>query len=188
MDFHDYINIPWLALVIVWGAGAVSAKRNARVQPSASLALHSVLIIGGFALLFWRRLSIGLLAWRFLPDSASLAAAGFAITVLGIGIAIWARFFLGRNWSGVVTIKQDHHLIRRGPYALVRHPIYAGLILAMLGTALTLGELRGLIGLAFALTHWWTKSQIEERFLLEQFGAEYAQYRREVKALIPFVL
>jgi len=188
VDFHEYINFPWLILMVVWAVGAITAKRNERTQHSASLLIHACLIIVAFALLFWRRLSVGLLSWRFVPDSAALAGAGFALTVAGVAVAIWARFFLGRNWSGIVTIKQDHRLVRRGPYAIVRHPIYAGFVLAMLGTALVLGELRGLLAVAVALTHWWAKSRIEERFLLEQFGAEYAQYRREVKALIPFVL
>lgn len=188
MDFREYINIPWLILVIVWAVGAITAKRNKRTQPSVSLLIHAFLIVAAFALLFWSRLSIGPLAWRFVPDSQPFAAAGFVLTVAGVAVAIWARFFLGRNWSGRVTIKQDHNLVRRGPYAIVRHPIYAGFVLAMLGTALALGELRGLLAVVVALIHWWGKSQIEEQFLLEQFGAEYAQYRREVKALIPFVL
>lgn len=188
MDFHEYINVPWLVLIIVWTVGAIAAKRNKRTQPSVSLLIHSCLIVAAFSLLFWRRLSVGILAWRFVPDSQALAASGFVLTVAGVAVAIWARFFLGRNWSGMVTIKQDHRLVRRGPYAIVRHPIYTGFVLAMLGTALALGELRGLLAVAVALIHWWGKSQIEERFLLDQFGAEYAQYRREVKALIPFVL
>ena len=77
--------------------------------------------------------------------------------------------------------------MRRGLYAIVRRPIYSGLMLAMLGTTLVSGELRCLVGIACALTHWWTKSRIEERLLLDQFGDEYAHYRREVKAPIPFV-
>ncbi len=188
MDLHDSVGVPWIIFLIVWGVAAIGAKRNERVQHSASQLIHGCLIIGGFALLFWTRLSVGPLAWRFVPDSPAIVVLGLALTTAGIAIAIWARFFLGRNWSGIVTIKKDHSLVRRGPYALVRHPIYAGLVLAMFGTALAIGELRCLLGIALALTHWWFKTRIEEQFLLEQFGAEYAQYRREVKALIPFVL
>lgn len=187
-DFHVWIDVLWMAFAAVWMAASLTVKRNARVQPSLSLMIHSGLIIAAFLFLFWPRLSAGPLAWRFVPHSEVLAATGFALTFAGLGLALWARFFLGRNWSGVAAIKQGHQLVRRGPYAVVRHPIYTGLTFAMLGSALALGELRGLLGVALGLAHWWTKSQIEERFLLDQFGAEYAQYRRQVKALIPFVL
>ncbi len=187
-DFQRWIDTLWIVFWFVWVAASLMVKRNARVQPSLSLLIHSVLIIAAFLFLFWPRLSAGPLAWRFVPDSELLAATGFALTFAGLGLALWARFFLGRNWSGVAAIKQGHQLVRRGPYAVVRHPIYTGLTFAMLGSALALGELRGLLGVALGLAHWWTKSQIEERFLLDQFGAEYAEYRRQVKALIPFVL
>ena len=95
---------------------------------------------------------------------------------------------LGANWSALVTIKQDHQIIRRGPYALVRHPIYSGGLLALFGTAIAFGELRGLAGFALVFIAWWLKSRLEESFLESQFGASYTQYKREVKGLIPFVL
>lgn len=188
MDRHEFVNIPWLIFLLVWALAAIGTKRSERVQHSASQLIHGFLIIGGFTFLFWGRLGIGVLAWRFVPDSTTVGAVGLALTSAGIAVAIWARFFLGRNWSGVVTIKRDHSLVRRGPYAIVRHPIYAGLVLAMIGSALSIGELRCLLGIALALTHWWFKTRMEEQFLLDEFGADYAQYRREVKALIPFVL
>jgi protein-S-isoprenylcysteine O-methyltransferase Ste14 len=103
-------------------------------------------------------------------------------------LAVWARVFLGANWSATVTIKQDHEIIRNGPYALVRHPIYSGFLLGMLGTAIAIGEVRGLIAWGLAFLGWWLKLQTEERFLLEQFGTQYLKYRKETKALIPFVL
>jgi protein-S-isoprenylcysteine O-methyltransferase Ste14 len=94
---------------------------------------------------------------------------------------------IGRNWSSNVTVKEDHQLMRTGPYALVRHPIFAGLLLGMLGTALQAGEVRGLIGMALATIAWRTKLIMEEQFMTEQFGAEYASYKRDVKALVPFI-
>jgi protein-S-isoprenylcysteine O-methyltransferase Ste14 len=187
-DFHTWIDVLWMAFAVVWLTASLTVKRNARVQPSLSLLTHSVTIVAAFLLLLWSRLSAGPLSWRLVPDSVALSATGWALTFAGLASAIWARFFLGRNWSGLVVIKHDHQLVRRGPYAVVRHPIYTGLTLGMLGAALALGELRGLLGAGLAAAHWWTKSQIEERFLLDEFGAEYAQYRREVKALIPFLL
>jgi protein-S-isoprenylcysteine O-methyltransferase Ste14 len=104
-----------------------------------------------------------------------------------VAFAIWARFYLGRNWSGTVTVKQDHKLIRTGPYAVVRHPIYAGFGLAILGTAIAIGEVRGLAATVTALIGMALKSRLEEEFMTEQFGAEYVQYKKDVKAMIPFI-
>jgi protein-S-isoprenylcysteine O-methyltransferase Ste14 len=97
------------------------------------------------------------------------------------------RALLGSNWSATVTVKQHHELIRRGPYAIVRHPIYSGFLLGVLGTALALGEVRGLVALALAFAGWYLKARNEEQFLVEQFGDAYVGYRRNVKQLIPFV-
>ena len=106
----------------------------------------------------------------------------------GLGFAVWARRCLGRNWSGIVTVKQGHELIRSGPYALVRHPIYTGLLLAILGTASAIGEWRGLIAFVLITAGFVLKLRIEEDFISETFGEQYARYRAEVPALIPFIV
>ena len=102
--------------------------------------------------------------------------------------AIWARNVLGRNWSGIVTLKQDHELIRTGPYRYVRHPIYTGLLIAFAGSAIARGEWRGLLALAIAFVALWRKLKLEEQWMIETFGDAYRRYRDEVRALIPFVL
>lgn len=186
-DLHYYANAAWIAVGIVWAAGAVATKRTARNETGATRLFHFFLAIAGFTLAF-SNIRYGSLGWQFLPDSAFIAYSGLVLTVAGCAFAIWARIFLGRNWSGAVTIKHNHTIIRRGPYAIVRHPIYSGGLLALLGTALVVGEVRSLVALALVFIAWWTKLSIEEKFLSEQFGAEYTQYQREVKALIPFVL
>ena len=129
----------------------------------------------------------GLLAWRFAPDTALVGWTGAIITAVGVAIAIAARFFLGKNWSGWVTVKKGHQLIRSGPYAVVRHPIYSGILFGVLGTAIVVGEVRGLIALAFAALGLRLKSLQEERFMEEEFGGEYRDYKRRVKAMIPLV-
>jgi protein-S-isoprenylcysteine O-methyltransferase Ste14 len=106
----------------------------------------------------------------------------------GLALAVWARRHLGRNWSGIVTVKQDHELIRSGPYGLVRHPIYTGLLLAILGTAGAIGEWRGLFAFALITVGFVLKFKMEERFMSETFGEQYARYRAEVRSLIPFVI
>jgi protein-S-isoprenylcysteine O-methyltransferase Ste14 len=95
---------------------------------------------------------------------------------------------LGRNWSGVVQLKQDHELIVRGPYSIVRHPIYTGLLLAFLGSALAIGEWRGLLATTIVAGSFWRKLRLEERWLCELFGEQYRAYMQRVKALVPCVL
>jgi protein-S-isoprenylcysteine O-methyltransferase Ste14 len=87
----------------------------------------------------------------------------------------------------VVTVKEDHQLIRRGPYAIVRHPIYTGLLLGYLGMALITGEIGGSLGLIILFVAFWRKSRTEEAFMRQQFGAQYTQYQHDVKGLIPFI-
>jgi protein-S-isoprenylcysteine O-methyltransferase Ste14 len=124
---------------------------------------------------------------RFVPAGPGSWIAGAALTVVGILSACCARFFLGRNWSATVTVKQDHELVRSGPYRLVRHPIYSGMLLAIFGTALFIGQVRGLLAVVLALCGWKWKSLQEESFMQEQFGDSYTVYRRQVKSLIPFI-
>jgi protein-S-isoprenylcysteine O-methyltransferase Ste14 len=127
------------------------------------------------------------LSARFVPRTFEWQVGGAALTVAGLAIAVWARFYLGANWSATVTVKQDHQLIRSGPYSVVRHPIYSGVLLAMLGTAMYVGEIRGLFAVALATWAWKRKSRVEEAFMESEFGDQYVLYRRHVKALIPFL-
>ena len=100
-----------------------------------------------------------------------------------------ARLYLGQNWSATATIKQDHELIRRGPYRLVRHPIYTGTLIAAAGTAIAFGELRDLLALPLVIVGFWLKARSEERLLMSNFGDRYAADRREVRgAIIPYLL
>jgi protein-S-isoprenylcysteine O-methyltransferase len=183
----------WCAVGIVWLIAALATKRTARHEAVGSRVLHIVIMAAAIVLFvsslpFGARLPMGPLAWRFVPDSPAIAWTGLALTVAGCAFAIWARLLLGGNWSSSVTVKQDHQLIRRGPYTIVRHPIYSGFLLGMLGTALALGQWRGIAGLALAGIGWRMKSRVEEAFMVGQFGAAYIEYQRQVKALIPFVL
>ncbi len=113
---------------------------------------------------------------------------GFAITVCGIVLSVLARKHLGRNWSATVTIKHDHELVLSGPYAYVRHPIYTGLLLGFIGSAIALGEWRGVIAVALVTVALWRKLRVEERGMQQQFGEKYIEYSRKVAALIPFIL
>lgn len=122
------------------------------------------------------------------PESAAGDAAALVMAYAGIGFAVWARLCIGRNWSAIVEVKEGHTLVRRGPYRVVRHPLYAGLLLAMVGTAIGCGELGAFLGVVIGFAGWLAKARLEESFLLAQFPEAYREYRRNVRTLIPFVL
>src|SRR6266700_1743527 len=179
----------WVALGIFWLVGALRAKRTERTQSPVSRLLQIAPEIAAFSLLFGRLAGRDWLRWRLLPEDFLFAAwVGLALTAVGTVFAIWARLWIGRNWSGHVTIKEQHELIQNGPYAIVRHPIYAGILLAILGTALVPGEVRAFLALPVAAIGWTFKLRTEESFMTQQFGAAYVDYKRRVKALLPFVV
>jgi len=189
MTFYaPLIALIWIAWFVYWQVAAAGAKRNSRRESGWSLALHAMPLVVAVALVAAPRLWDGWLMDRFLPRGLSLYWFGLTLLILGLGFAVWARRYIGRNWSGTVTVKQDHELIRTGPYALVRHPIYTGILLGFLGTAVSLGQWRGLLAVALALLAFLLKIRLEEKWMTETFGERYVQYRKEVKALIPFVL
>ena len=176
----------WIAFLLYWMAMSLGNKRVVRKQSPAGRLLQFA--VGGFAfvLLWGRMFQTGPLARRIIPLNVVWIAIGLALTCAGIAFAVWARVTLGKNWSGIVTVKQDHQLIRTGPYALVRHPIYSGLLLAIIGTAVSLGRVRSFLAVAVILVGWWLKWRAEEDFMVQEFGEQYEQYRRETPALIPF--
>src|SRR5262252_7500697 len=107
------------------------------------------------------------------------------LAVAGVAFAIWARWHLGENWSGTVTLKEGHELVRSGPYHYIRHPIYTGMLLAFAGTVLTLCEYRGLISLAITIVSFYYKAKKEERFLAEEFGDSFREHRRQTGMFLP---
>jgi protein-S-isoprenylcysteine O-methyltransferase Ste14 len=125
---------------------------------------------------------------RFVPLAIWPAALGAALTFAGLVFCVWARFVLADNWSDFVQLKRDHELIVDGPYRWVRHPIYTGLLLMFAGTALAVGEWRGVLAVAIAAASFWRKLRLEESVMRRQFGDAYARYAERVPALIPFVL
>lgn len=181
------IDCAWVALAVIWILSSFGTKQVVRQYAGLARAFQVMLLVAGVMLIFLLQTPMGYLDVRFIPASMASASIGIALTFAGMLLALWARFFLGRNWSGEVTVKQDHQLIRSGPYAFVRHPIYSGFLLAMLGTAIAFGQLRSFLGVALAAIGWRLKSLIEERYMIEQFGAQYTDYKRSVRALVPFI-
>jgi protein-S-isoprenylcysteine O-methyltransferase Ste14 len=125
---------------------------------------------------------------KFLPQSKLSFWIGTIITAGGLCFSVWARRYLGKNWSQAVTIKKDHKLITNGPYALARHPIYTGFLFGFVGTSIALGELRGVITVALVFVVLLHKLQLEEKWLHEQFGESYEIYCQKVSALVPFII
>ncbi len=139
-------------------------------------------------LLWYPSLPLPILGDRFLPRGTWCFWIGAAVTAGGLLFAVWARRHLGRNWSQAVTVKEDHALITTGPYAIVRHPIYTGLLLGLLGSAVARAEWRGLVAVALVLGVLWPKLKLEENWMRAQFGESYDAYARRVSALMPHVL
>jgi protein-S-isoprenylcysteine O-methyltransferase Ste14 len=128
------------------------------------------------------------LVLRIVPDSPLTGITGIVLTIAGLGFSGWARSHLGRYWSSMVEVKVGHRLIRTGPYRIVRNPMYTGILIAFLGPVIAIGELFAFVALVICIASIWVKIKAEEEILKEKFGEEYLQYKREVKALIPFVV
>jgi protein-S-isoprenylcysteine O-methyltransferase Ste14 len=178
----------WMSWALYWWALSRNVKDTARRESLVSRLLHIVPLVIAVLLLWLPSVPLAFLDEVVLARTASLFWVGAALTAAGLLFTVWARVHLGTNWSGTVTIKKGHELVTSGPYAFVRHPIYTGLLLAFLGSALARDEFRGI--LAFILVLWalWRKLRNEERWMREQFGEAYLAYSRRVAAVIPFVL
>jgi protein-S-isoprenylcysteine O-methyltransferase Ste14 len=175
----------WYALLIVWGVAASRHKPDKATEPLSARLLYGVYFVLGFALLFSHTLPFGALRQRFVPRTDWLELAGVALTYAGAAIAIWARFILADNWSARISLKVGHQLIRSGPYAYLRHPIYGGVLLAVLGTALQVGEWRGLLAILMVTISFTMKAKREEAYMNAEFGESYAHYRQSTGFLLP---
>ncbi len=188
-DADAVTMLSWEALGIVWLIGLAFTKRTVKAQPDATRVFQMAVILLGYCLLGlgsnW--LQSGWLGMRYLPVNFAFREVGAAMTLAGCLFAIWARITLGGNWSGRATVKEGHTLIVKGPYAIARHPIYTGLLLASFGTALAVGQWRCILGLAILVPMFLVKMSQEERLMMETFPAAYPEYRQRVKALIPGV-
>jgi len=177
----------YVAMTVYWQISARAAKETVYRQPALIRWLTRAAPIAGYVLVFVPYLSVGWFGQRFLPESFPIRLAGVALCTAGLAFAVWARRTIGANWSGAVTLKKDHELIQFGPYRIVRHPIYAGLLLAIVGTAAVLGEVRGIVAVVVTALGFANKIRAEERLMMQQFPSEYPPYRTRVKRLIPFI-
>ena len=176
----------WVACALYWLVTARGTKAAVRRESLRSQLLHFVPLALAVVLL-WRPVFLpGALTLPFLPRTAVLFWAGAVLALAGFLFAAWARACIGRNWSAAVTVKAGHELVTTGPYAIVRHPIYAGLLLAFIGTAVARGDLGAMAAAALAGWAFRRKTGLEERWMREQFGPAYDAYARRVPALFPW--
>ncbi len=176
----------WIGWLIYWIVNARKVKPARWRDPLASQLFYRIPLLFAAILLFFGQARSGLLSGHFLPQTPLTGALGVIMTTAGLALAIWARRCLGSNWSNIVTLKENHRLVRTGPYASIRHPIYSGLLLAIAGTAVAFGEWRDLLALGFALFALIYKARVEESRMREAFP-DYEAYCRETAALIPFI-
>jgi protein-S-isoprenylcysteine O-methyltransferase Ste14 len=174
----------WVAFSLYWEIAAKNAAPAKTSESKGSRAVHVFLANAALLLEIAPLRGLG----RFLPASSLIMTAGLAVEAVGLFLTIWSRRHLGRNWSGEITIKVDHQLIRSGPYRILRHPIYTGLLTMYAGIAVITGERLAIVGFAMAAFAYWRKIRLEEANLKAAFGAEYESYRRETWALVPGLL
>jgi len=179
------IELPWIIFVAYWLLGALKTKPVSRRESFASRYGILFIEITGFVLIFYNQVTLGFLEHHLVSRTLGLSLTGIVLTWIGIALAIWARHHLGQYWSGRVTIKEDHQLIRTGPYATMRHPIYSGLVLAAAGSALAIDRWRGVLGVVLILFGYCLKAMKEESMLSERFGEAFEEHRKHTGFLIP---
>jgi protein-S-isoprenylcysteine O-methyltransferase Ste14 len=166
---------------VYWEVAALSAAPAKNSESRFSRAVHVFLVNIAMLLVLAPIRGVG----RFLPVSTAIMSSGLAVMAAGTVLAIWARVYLGRNWSGEIAIKVEHQLIRSGPYRVLRHPIYTGLLAMYVGPAIVTGEWLAVIGVVMAGLAYWRKIRLEEAALDAAFGPDYDAYRRATWALVP---
>jgi protein-S-isoprenylcysteine O-methyltransferase Ste14 len=177
----------WLVLALVWIMNALRTKRTVRSQSSAAQLIYTAILVVGVCLIFVKQTAIPWLDRQLFAVTVPIVLAGLLVVTIGVAFSICGRLILGSNWSNRVTVKENHTLVRTGPYRIVRHPIYSGILLGMLGSAIQRGGIRCFVGVLICGLSFWLKTRAEERFMGQSFGEEYLQYRQTVKALVPFI-
>ena len=181
-------SIPFAALWFIWAMSWVVAARwasKAEARPPVGQQwFYWALVVAGAVLIAFNFYT-GQRGMQWMPFDTKEQIL-FVLALAGLGFTWWARIHLGTLWSGTVTRKAHHKVVKTGPYAIVRHPIYSGLSLALIATVLLRPGWLGLLGAAAIIVSFVIKYRLEEHFLMEELGPEYKSYRKEVAALVPF--
>jgi protein-S-isoprenylcysteine O-methyltransferase Ste14 len=185
--FTDVAYGAWAVLVAVWVPGYFKQKRIARVPSPVAQMTTSLLIALAFVLLLGRK-SPDALKVQLTPRQPWLGLLGDTLCIASVVFAICARVRLGANWSGAMAmVREGHELVQSGPYRIIRHPIYTGLLFAMLGTAFTIGSVASYLAVLLALAAFLARIRVEEKLMTSQFPDAYPLYQRRTRALLPFL-
>ena len=186
--YESFFPVVWIVFVLYWQIKAADSKATQRLEPAASRILRVLIFLIAIVLLLTTRIPLRWLYLQLWPAGLLPFWLGAAVTIAGLLFAVWAREHLGSNWSRSVTIKQGHDLITTGPYAVVRHPIYTGILTGFLGMAIAISQVRGFIVFVLIFLALWIKLRREEQWMRSQFGEAYATYARQTAALVPYLL
>ena len=186
--YLEIVAACWVVLAVYWAWSVGQTRPAKRSETVASSALSGLLMWMGSVLLSVSAVRSHLVTSVSLAPSPMRQIAGTAFVALGVAFAIWSRSVLGSNWSRVARISEGQRLVERGPYRIVRNPIYSGFLLAAFGVALASGSVAAFVGLLLVFAGLWRKARVEERLLAAEFGDEYSAYAKRVKSIIPFVL
>ncbi len=188
MDFsssRQWIDALWLLFGLYWLVSALKRKKTKQRESILQRFGYTLPLVVGFYLLYQPNPLYDWLRSRILPAGPAGEWTGVALAAAGIAVAFWARWHLGANWSGTVTLKEGHELIRTGPYRSIRHPIYTGILLALFGTAITFGEIRALLAVSIAWLSFYIKARREESFLSQEFGPGFAEHKQHTGMFLP---
>ncbi len=177
----------WILFLVYWQIRRINSKTNQRIEPVPSRILRIVIFLIAIVLLSTSRIPLEWLYLQLWPTGLGPFWFGATVTTAGLAFAVWARAHLGRNWSSSVTIKQGHELITSGPYGVIRHPIYTGILTGFLGTTIALSQVRGFLSLILVCFALWLKLHKEEQWMRSQFGDTYTAYAHRTAALVPYL-
>jgi protein-S-isoprenylcysteine O-methyltransferase Ste14 len=188
---ENSLDVLWVGWIIYWIVAEpllehVRSRTKAVVRVGRGNVLSYILLVAAFGILqvtFTGSLSF--LSVGLVPIALAVEIFGLVLAVGGLAFSVWARVYLGSNWSPMAMLKEGQALVTSGPYAIVRNPIYLGITIAMVGTGLVFGGYRVIISYACVILFSWVRIRGEEQLLSAQFGEEFAQYKREVRAFIP---
>ena len=180
------LAVIWIAWIISWVAASFwSGQTRKYVMTRDSLRYRLPILVGAILFVPWTGMVLGEKPLWLFGNLGIYVLAG--LTLAGISFAWWARIHLGRFWSNAITHKEGHRVIETGPYGLVRHPIYTGLIAGMLTTGVAVGTVTAILGAVLISLGMWQKARMEEDFLAAELGADaYGSYCRRVPMLLPF--
>lgn len=181
------IAVLWMCFLFYWARESRGQKSTERMESQGSRQLRTILMLAAMLLLLVPPRQLHFLHLQMLPEGSWRPWLALLLTVAGMGVSVWARVHLGRNWSQAVTVKEEHELIRSGPYRLLRHPIYTGFLLAVLGMVALDGIFASLLGFGLVALALVKKILLEEQWLAEHFGERWLEYRKDSRKLIPYV-